>query len=82
MGSKMGTSKFLDSIDPFDEYEFQIRPHQYWLPESPEDEIKHLGMNLAKYEQYLANGSKFPEHINQARSNDFNRLRVLRLRAA
>ena len=73
---------FLDSIDPFDEYIFQLRPHFYWLPESPEDEINRLETNLAMYEQYLLNGEKFPEHINKARTDDFNRLRALKSRIA
>ena len=73
---------FLDSIDPFDEFGFQVRSYFYWLPESIEDEIKRLEMNLAKYEQYLLNGSKFPEHINHARLDDFNRLKNLHLRVA
>ena len=72
----------LDSVDPFDEYGFQIRPHFYWLPESVEDEIKRMKMNLAKYEQYLLNGSRFPEKINHARLDDFNRIRALKTRAA
>ena len=42
---------FLDSIDPLDDFGFQVRPHFYWLPEPPEDEIERLEMNLAKYEQ-------------------------------
>ena len=73
---------FLDSIDPFDEFGFQIRPHLYWLPESTTDEIKRLEMNLAIYEQYILNDSKFPEHINQARLDDFNRLKDLQRRVA
>ena len=72
----------LDSIDPFDEFSFQIRPHFYWLLESPADEIKRREMNLAIYEQYILNGSKFPEHINQARLDDFNRLKDLQMRVA
>ena len=73
---------FLDSIDPFDEYSFQIRPHHYWLPESAEDEINRLEMNLAIYEQYLLNSEKFTEHINKARTDDFNRLRTLKQKVA
>ena len=73
---------FLDSIDPLDKFGFQIRPHFYWLPESIEDEIKRLEMNLAMYEQFLLNGSRFPERVNQARLEDFNRLRILKTRAA
>ena len=73
---------FMDSIDPCDEYGFQIRPLCYWLPESLEDEIERLETNLAIYEQYLLNRTKFPEYIVQARWDDFNRLRVLRSRAA
>ena len=73
---------FLDSISPLDEYGFEIRPHFHWLPESSEEEIKRLEMNLAKYEQYLLNGSRFPEKINHARLDDFNRIRALKTRAA
>ena len=76
------TNNFLDSIDPFDEYGFQIRPHHYWLPEPPEDEVERLEMNLAIYEQYLLNGEKFTEHINKDRTDDFNRFQVLKQRAA
>jgi hypothetical protein len=74
--------QFLDSISSLDEYCFEIRPQFYWLPESREDEIKRMEMNLAKYEQYLLNGSRFPEKVNLERLKDFNRLRVLRTRAA
>ncbi len=73
---------FLDSIDSIDVYGFQIRPYFYWLPESIADEIKRLEMNLAMYEQFLLSGSRFPENVNQARLDDFNRLRVLKTRAA
>ena len=73
---------FLDSIDPLDDFGFQVRPHFYWLPEPPEDEIERLEMNLAKYEQCLLNGSKFPEYINQFRLDDFNRLKDLQRRVA
>ena len=76
------TKYFLDSISSLDEFGFEIRPHFYWLPESMDDEIKRLEMNLAKYEQYLLNGSKFPDQINRARLDDFNRLQALRARAA
>ncbi len=75
-------SSFLDSIDPFDQYGFQVRPHHYWLPESPEDEINRLEWNLLIYEQFLLNGSIFPDHVNQARLNDFNRLQTLKSRVA
>jgi len=76
------TKAFLDSIDPFDEYGFQIRPHLYWQPESIEDEINRLEMNLAMYEQYLYYRSRFPESVNQARLDDFTRLQALKKRAA
>ena len=81
-GLSENTKAFLDSIDPFDEYGFQIRPHFYWLPESTADEIKRLEMNLAKYEQYLKYRPGFPEHIHQARLDDFNRLRALKSKVA
>ena len=70
------------TFSTFDEFGFQIRPYFYWLPESLEDEIKRLEMNLAFYEQYLENGSRFPESVNQARLEDFNRLKELLRRAA
>ncbi len=73
---------FLNSIDPFDEYGFQIRPLLYWLPESIEDEVERLEMNLAKYEQYLYYKTRFPESINQARLADFTRLQILKKRVA
>ncbi len=73
---------FLDAISPLDEYGFEIRPQFYWLPESTDDEIKRMEMNLAKYEQYLLNGSRFPEKINQVRLDDFNRLKILMERVA
>jgi hypothetical protein len=76
------TKHFLDSISAFDEFSFQIRPQFYWLPESINEEINRLAMNLAKYTQYLENGSKFPESVNQARLADFNRVKELRRRAA
>ena len=73
---------FIDSISPCDEFGFQIRKNFYWLPESTEDEIARLEMNIAKYEQYLVNGSRFPEQINRARLDDFQRLRVLKMKVA
>jgi hypothetical protein len=76
------TKHFLDSFSAFDEFGFQIRPQFYWLPESINEEINRLAMNLAKYTQYLENGSRFPESVNQARLDDFNRLKELRRRAA
>jgi hypothetical protein len=76
------TKYFLDSISSLDEFGFEIRPHFYWLPESMDDEIKRLEMNLAKYEQYLLHGCKFPEHVNKARLDDFNRLKALRSKVA
>ena len=76
------TNNFLDAIDPFDEFGFQIRPHHYWLPEPLEDEIERSEMNLAIYEQYLLNGSKFPDHVNKVRLDDFNRLQSLRSKFA
>ena len=76
------TKTFLDSIGPFDEFGFQIRPHHYWLPEPLEDEIERLEWNLAKYEQYLYYKSRFPKGVIQARLDDFTRLQVLKKRVA
>jgi len=73
---------FLDSINPLDEYGFQIRQHFYWLPESIDDEIIRLEMNLAMYEQFLLNGSRFPEKTNKARLQDFSRLQALKAKRA
>ena len=69
---------FLDSIDPLDEFGFQIRPHLYWLPESVEDEIKRLKMNLAIYEQHIKNGSRFPRKVDEARVREYKRLAFLK----
>jgi len=80
-GTSQRTKHLLDSISDLDEFGFQIRPHHYWLPESPEDEKERLEMNLAKYEQYLLNGSRFPKKTNYARLDDFKRLRALKARA-
>ncbi len=74
----MKFKEFFDSIVPLDEFGFQIRPDFYWLPESKEDEIKRLEMNLAMYEQFLLNGSSFPEKTNKARLQDFSRLQALK----
>jgi hypothetical protein len=73
---------FVASIDPFDDFGFQIRPHFHWIPESPKAEIDRLEINLEIYKQYLLNGSRFPEHINKARLDEFNRLESLRRRIA
>lgn len=81
MTAEEETKRFLDSITSVDTFGFEIRPHFYWLSESTEDEINRLEMNLAKYEQYLLNKSRFLEDINCARLNDFNRLRALKTRA-
>jgi len=76
------TKSFLDSIDSLDEFGFQIRPDLYWLPEPIEDEIHRLEMNLAMYEQFLLNGSRFPEKTNKARLQDFSRLQALKAKRA
>ena len=76
------TKTFLDSIDPLDKYGFQIRPQFYWLPESSNNEIHRLEMNLAMYEQFLLNGSRFPEKTNKARLQDFSRLQALKAKRA
>jgi hypothetical protein len=76
------TKYFLDSISTIDDFGFQIRPHFYWLPESTEDEIERLELNLAMYDQYLSNGSRFSEKTNNARLDEFNRLKFLLMRAS
>ena len=72
----------MDSISPIDEFGFQVSQHFYWIPETTDSEIIRLEMNLLKYEQYLLSGSRFPEHINRARMDDFNRLQALKLSVA
>ena len=69
---------FLDSIDPFDEFGFQIRPYFYWLPEPIEDEIKRLEMNLLIYAEFIRNGKRFPSEVNEARKREYKRLAYLR----
>ena len=76
------TKAFLDSINTDDEFGFQIRPYFYWLPEPKEDELHRLEMNLAMYEQFLLNGSRFPEKTNKARLQDFTRLQALKAKRA
>ena len=68
----------LDSLDPLDDFGFQIRPHFYWLPEPPEDEVERLEMNLAIYQEYINNGSRFTDHINDQRTIEYKRAQVLR----
>ncbi|TFH40266.1 MAG: hypothetical protein E4H01_16900 [Lysobacterales bacterium] len=69
---------WMASIDPLDEYGFQVRQHHYWVPETAEQEIVRLTWNQLKYEQYMANGSTFPRSVSEARQAEFFRLRKLR----
>lgn len=82
MMSQLTLETSLNSISSLDEFGFEVRPYFYWIPETIEDEIARLEMNLLKYEQYIFNGSRFLEKINRTRLDEFNRLSVLRTRAA
>lgn len=73
---------FMDSIDSLDEYGFQVRQSLHWLPETREQLIDRLEMNLAIYRESLKNGARFPDSVNTARRNEFIRLDDLKKRAA
>ena len=68
---------FVESIDPFDDYGFQVKSKTPWRPETPEKEIERLTWNKLKYEQFLLNGSTFPRKVYEARRVDFYRLENL-----
>lgn len=72
----------LDSINLFDEWGFRLRQDRHWLPETAEQEIERLEFNLACYEQFILNGSRFPEKCNKARRSEFERLTFLKSKVA
>ncbi len=71
-------TQFMDSIDPYDEYGFHIRPHLYWLPEPVADEQKRLEFNIAIYEEFIRNGFKFPREVHEQRQREYIRVRFLK----
>ena len=74
----MSAEDILKQITSVDEHGFEIKPNLWWLPESVEDELKRLEMNQAFYQEFIKGGYRFPREINQARTDEYHRIRELK----
>lgn len=70
----------LNSVDEYDAYGFKIRQWNHWKPESLGMELERLEMNLAFYEQFILHGQKFPPAVNQARTDEYMRIRQIKVK--
>lgn len=68
----------LDEITIVDINGFELKQWFWWLPESREDEIYRLEMNIAKYKEFLKNNQKFTPAENKIRMDEFKRLNQLK----
>jgi len=72
------TKDWMRSIDPLNEHGFAVRQPQYWLIETPENELERLEMNQAIYEQCLLNKTRFPDEVNKERLAEYRRIQELK----
>jgi len=72
------TIKWLESMDPMDDYGFWLRCPMNWLPESLKDEQDRLQWNVDKYEAFIKNGSNFPREVNERLMRNYTRLAFLK----
>jgi len=68
------TAQVIDEITIFDEWGFQVKPERPWEPESQGDRRERLTKNLAYYREYLKNGTRFPQEINDQRLKEMQEL--------
>ena len=74
----MSVESLTKEITTIDEYGFEFRPWNHWLPESREDEIRRLEMNQAFYREFINLDTRFPDKVNQERKDEHLRIQYLK----
>jgi hypothetical protein len=67
---------FIDSISTIDDYGFQVRQDNYWIPELLDKELVRLELNQSMFSEFVK--GRFPPEINKARLDEYHRIQILK----